>query len=246
MSTALMQELLKSSPSNIIDLFEVYFPVNQFSDTELAAVAPELGNATATDLTTMLSYRTLRFFADLNINSTEVTWQGNKYALFPVQADGFEYSLSGQLPTPILTIANIGGLLTILSMKLGDFLGAKVSRKRTMLKFLDAVNFSGGNASADPTAEFPAEVYFIDRKVEETDEYIKYELASSLDITSVSLPKRTILQNHCFWIFKDSNCGYTGTAFTSCGKTLDDCKARYGASSELPFGGFPGAGLLQY
>lgn len=246
MSTQLMQELLKSSPSNIIDLFELYFPTNQFSDTQLTSVAPELGDASAADVTTMISYRTLRFFADLNLNATELTWQSNKYALFPVQVDGFEYSLSGQLPTPSIVVANIGGLLTALSMSLGDFLGVKVTRKRTMLKFLDAVNFTGGNLSADPTAEFPQEIYFVDRKVEETSEYIKYELASSLDITSVKLPRRTILQNHCFWIFKDSNCGYTGTTFTSCGKTLDECKARFGASSVLPFGGFPGAGLLQY
>jgi lambda family phage minor tail protein L len=245
-----MQEALKSAPSRLVDLFEVYFPPDQFTDAELASVAPELGDSNYADVTTMSSYRTLRFFTDLNLKGEEVTWQGKKYALFPVLGEGFEYSSSGQLPTPNFTVANIGGLVTILNLALNDFIGAKVIRHRTMIKFLDAVNFEEGNVSADPLAEFPQEVYFVDRKVEETDEYVKYELASALDITSVKLPRRTILQNHCFWVFKDANCGYTGTAYGSCKKTLDECKLRFppinGVDQALPFGGFPGAGLLQY
>ena len=72
-----------------------------------------------------------------------------------------------------------------------DLTGAKVTRIRTLAKFIDAVNFTDGvNATADPTAEFPREVYSIDRKSSENREVVEFELAAPTDLAGVLIPGR--------------------------------------------------------
>ena len=55
---------------------------------------------------------------------------------------------------------------------------------------------------------------------------------------NIILPKRRFLKQYCFWKFKGTECGYTGTALT-CDKSLTQCKA-YNNSGR--FGGFPSVG----
>jgi lambda family phage minor tail protein L len=137
-------------------------------------------------------------------------------------------------------------------------IGAKVTRIRTLKKYLDASNFSGGtNATADPYAEFPREIFIIDRKVAENRAVVSFELSATFDVAGVKLPRRQIIQNICPWTYKGEGCGYTGTSYfdindnpvssvTSdvCGHRLSSCKLRFGANAELPYGGFPSAGLI--
>lgn len=87
----------------------------------------------------------LRFHAGTNGLTTNVVWQGNTYTAFPIQASGFDYSGNGQLPRPKLQVANLTGAITLLVLTYDDLLGAKITRKRTLAKYLDAVNFAGGN-----------------------------------------------------------------------------------------------------
>ena len=199
------------------------------------------------------------FHAGTNGLNERVTWQGQVYEPFPVQITGFEYTGTGQLPRPTLRVANVTGIITALVLAYGDLLGAKVTRKRTMLKFLDVVNFpSGVNPTADPTAEFDDDVYFIDRKASENRDVVEFELAAAIDLQGVMLPRRQIVQNVCPWKYRGADCGYTGTNYFNandgavgtlaqdvCGKRLSSCKLRFGQFAELPFGGFPAAGLLR-
>jgi lambda family phage minor tail protein L len=230
MST-LAAELQKLAPSAYIELFEV-------------------------DLTS-LGDSVYRFHAGTNSLSQPIVWQGQTYTPWPAQADGFEYSSNGTIPRPKLILANVNGTITALVLLLGDCVVGKVTRKRTMAKYLDAANFSGGNAFADSLAHFPDEVYFIERKASETKNQIEFELTAAFDVTGVQLPRRQIIQNVCPWKYRGAECSYTGTSYfkaddTStanvgedvCGKRLSSCKARFGATAELPYGGFPGAGLL--
>jgi len=126
-----------------------------------------------------------------------------------------------------------------------------------MAKFLDAVNFSAGNPSADPDCHFPDQIWFIDRRSHEDKNWIEFELTAAFDVSGVRLPRRQIAQNICLWKYRGAECGYTGTdyfksddtavgssALDVCGKRLSSCKARFGETSELPFGGFPGAGKV--
>ena len=60
-----------------------------------------------------------------------------------------------------------------------------------LAKFIDADNFADGvNSTADPSAEFPKEIYSIDRKSAETRETVEFELAAPTDLAGVRIPKR--------------------------------------------------------
>ena len=141
-----------------------------------------------------------RFHAGTNLDANgKIVWNGNEYLRFPVQATGFAYQ-RGQLPRPTLTVSNMGSpsisaiLLTVNQTTAGnDLTGAKVVRIRTMARFLDAANFSGATnpfGTPDPTAEFPQEIYYIDRKKAENREVVSWELAAVFDLAGIRSPKR--------------------------------------------------------
>jgi len=141
-----------------------------------------------------------RFHAGTNLDANgKIVWDGNEYLRFPVQATGFAYQ-RGQLPRPTLSVSNMGSpsisaiLLTVNQTTAGnDLTGAKVVRIRTMARFLDAANFSGATnpfGTPDPTAEFPQEIYYIDRKKAENREIVSWELAAVFDLAGIRSPKR--------------------------------------------------------
>lgn len=201
----------------------------------------------------------LRFHAGTNGLRQNLVWQGSAYTAFPIESSGFDVSGNGQLPRPKLRVANVTGAITFLTLEYDDLLGAKITRRRTLAKYLDAVNFPGGtNPSADPDAEFASDIFFVDRKVSETRDVVEFELAAAFDVAGVQLPRRQIIQNVCTWRYRGGECGYTGTNYFDandapvgsagldvCGKRLASCEARFGANNPLPFGSFPAAGLTR-
>lgn len=204
-----------------------------------------------------LNGETVRFHAGTNALFQPVIWGGESYAPLPIQADGFDLTTSGSLPRPRLRVANIDGVVSQALLE-GDIVGARVVRRRTLARYLDAANFPAGNPHADPTAEMAPDVFYIDRKTSENRVVVEFELASSLDVGVVKLPKRQIIQNSCSWRYRGAECGYAGppvaTTFDSpatsptqdqCGKRLASCKLRFGETAVLPYGGFPAAGLVR-
>lgn len=199
-----------------------------------------------------------RFHAGTNELIVPIVWQGNEYVSIPIHAEGFEHNGQGQLPRPKLRIANVQGVFFALLRETNDLIGCRITRRRTFARFLDAVNFPGGNPEADPTAEFPQDIYFIDRKSSETKLIIEFELAAAIDLHGVQLPSRQIIQNSCPWRYRGGECGYAGGPIANvhddpvsdmnldvCGKRLKSCKLRFGEYGILPFGGFPAAGLVR-
>ena len=138
-----------------------------------------------------------RFHAGSNLNANgKIVWAGNEYLRFPVQASGFSFQ-KGQLPRPKLIISNATGLISSILLSVNetttgnDLTGATVTRIRTLAKFIDAVNFADGtNATEDSTAEFPQEIYSIDRKATESREVVEFELAAPTDLAGVRIPGR--------------------------------------------------------
>lgn len=378
-----------------------------------------------------------------------VVWQGNTYNPFPVDAEGFDYSGQGSLPRPKMKVANVTGAMSVLAAAYGDLLGAKLTRRRTLAKYLDAANWpalrnlllnsdtlvgsgltaatvtadaalnsrgeqaadqltedtsagtghfsarttqalasgavctasvsvrpagvgakrylslhvratgpygasqgavfdpatgaatfvSAGctaasaqnvdgswrvsvtfpattatgaatlrcqlctgsgtlapnytgdgvsgllldsaqfevaaaasayqavgsvwspNPSADPTAAFPDEVFFIDRKSDENPVFLEFELAAAFDVQGVQLPRGVVVQNVCPWQYRlasdASGCTYAGTSYFDandapvgslaqdvCSRRLSGCKVRH-PGVDLPFGGIPGAGMVR-
>ena len=196
----IISDLQKSNPSAIIELFEL-----------------ELDSTLHGSQTTM----TYRFHAGSNLDlNGKVVWQENEYLRYPVEASGFAFQ-KGQLPRPQITISNALSLISAVMLEVNlitagnDLTGAKVTRIRTLAKFLDETNFASNGLfvqenSTDYIAledsdllsqesvspgtaannEFPREIYYIDRKVAENRNVVTFELASVSDLAGIRLPKR--------------------------------------------------------
>lgn len=184
-----------------------------------------------------------------------IVWAGNTYVRYPIKADGFQFSSSGSLPRPKLTVANLDLTMTAILADVNtfntgnDLTGAEVRRIRTLKKFLD------GESSADPNAQWPVEIWYIDRKASENRQNVVFELASRLDLPGQRIPQRQLIGNICQWAYRSSECSYTGSSYWNaqdqsvgslaedkCGKRLESCKLRFGANNPLPYGSFPTAG----
>ena len=176
MSSSVISDIQGINPSSIIELFT------------LTTTAALHGSAT-----------TYRFHAGSSLNSNgQIVWAGNSYQRFPVQAEGFAFQ-KGQIPRPTLTVSNALGTITSILLTVNqtttgnDLTGSTVVRIRTLAKFIDAVNFAGGVnpfGTPDPNAEFPQEIYSIDRKASETRDAVSFELAAPIDLAGVRAPKR--------------------------------------------------------
>lgn len=185
----------------------------------------------------------------------DIVFAGQTYARLPIEASGFARAGQGALPRPKLAVANVTGLVGAIA---DELIGARLTRIRTFAKYLDAVNFPGGNPQADPNQVIDREIWFVDRKATENKLVVEFELAAAFDLAGVMLPRRQFVQNVCPWRYRGPECGYTGGAVADekdqptsdpakdrCGKRLASCKLRFGQYAELPFGGFPAVGLLR-
>lgn len=111
-------------------------------------------------------------------------------------------------------------------------------------------------STPDPTAHWPDEVWYIDRKVVENKVFIEFELVAAWDVTGVLLPRRQCTQNICSWRYRGEGCGYAGPAVAKaddtptsilsedrCGKRLSSCALRF-PTGDIPYGGFPGVNVI--
>lgn len=263
-SAELISELQAIAPSEVIELFQLELNEDQHgtSTTHYFSGAREGG-------------------------AGGIIFGGQTYTAIPLEADGFAYNGQGSLPRPTLRISNLFSTITALIATLPNGLeGAKVTRLRTLAKYIDSENFIGStyetyvvadywevgyssdNTTADSTALFPKEIYYVDRKSTENRNLIEFELASAFDLAGVRAPKRQCI-SRCQWVYKSTECGYDptvgpgktvdGVQFTRfnasdegvltdaedvCGKKQSSCECRFGDVNELPFGGYPGIGTF--
>ena len=196
-----VSELQKINPSAIIELFVLEL------DSTIHGTQPQM---------------TWRFHNGVSEDDgRSIVFGGVQYLRMPIEADGFAYE-SKQLPRPTLRISNILGTVTTILLTLPMGLeGAKVTRLRTLARYIDHANFPtdeiltedstvdlivqedgevieqeeslNPHGTPDSTALFPSEVFYIDRKSIENREIIEFELAASADLAGVRLPKRQVL-----------------------------------------------------
>ena len=72
----------------IIDVGEIGLNVGAISQTEVNAQQSTI----------------FRFHNNVKLNSSSIIWQGNEYIAAPINAEGFEVTSKGVLPTPKLSI----------------------------------------------------------------------------------------------------------------------------------------------
>jgi lambda family phage minor tail protein L len=188
-----------------------------------------------------------------------VTWQGQVYTPLNIKATGFEVRADGPRPRPQLLVGDIFGSLAALVREHDSLYGARLYRKRTHARYLDAVNFAGGvNPDADATAAYDDELWIFDRIISRDGSHVLWELVSPIDLEGVLIPARTVDAVICGVAYRSSECGYAGgpvakaddTATTNpaldrCSRRISGCKLRFGATAELPAFIFPGAGRVR-
>ena len=206
---SITKELQKPNPTAIIELFQIDLIEN------IHYVRLPSGLATVDDT----SYF---FHAGTNQGLGAIKWtQGDlnntlrNYIPLPVKAEGFRFG-RGQLPRPTLTFSNAYSLITNILAAVNDvsiniagaiagnglinndLTGARVTRKRTLEKYLPPINYTtvpSYNAFDSTFPEFPQEVYFIDRKSEENSEIVQFELAANFDLAGVKAPRRLVTRD---------------------------------------------------
>ena len=124
------EELSKLNPSAIIELFEVHLDSALHGSTDV-----------------------YRFHAGANAAvSGNVVFNGNTYTRIPVKADGFDFTNTGTLPRPTLSISNLDGVMTTLLLLVNtttagnDLGGAEVRLPDTCLLVIRQVISIGVDA----------------------------------------------------------------------------------------------------
>ena len=204
-SSQIISDLQSISPTAIIELFQL-----------------ELNTAQHGTATT-------EYFSGAREGGAQgITFGGQLYRAIPLEADGFAYSGQGSLPRPTLRVSNLFSTITAIIAELPNGLeGAKVTRIRTLARFIDHVNFASGtnpHGTPDSTAIFPKEIYYVDRKAAENRNLIEFELASAFDLAGVRAPKRQCI-SRCQWVYKSTECGYDPN--TKPGKTVDGVNYKF-------------------
>ena len=218
-SAALTSNLQSINPSAVIELFQLELNATQHGVDQ-----------------------TYYFSGPEQFGNNGITFGGQLYTLLPLEAEGFAYTGQGSLPRPTLKVSNVFSTITALLATLPNGLeGAKVTRLRTLARYIDDINFpsesefiitqsgdtlatqsgdlligieSIGNpyGTPDSTALFPSEVYYVDRKSIENRNIVEFELASAFDLAGVRAPKRQCI-GRCQWVYRSAECGYTGTDY---------------------------------
>ena len=132
--SSVYDELLKLAPSAVIELFELRLDSSLHGSSEV-----------------------YRWHAGMSRNDrnqdVNVVFNGNAYTRLPVKAEGFEYTSTGTLPRPTLTVSNLDSTMTVLLALVNattagnDLGGAEVRRIRTLKKYLDDINFRFENVA---------------------------------------------------------------------------------------------------
>lgn len=201
----------------------------------------------------------MMYFVQGSESDGPVVFNGVEYQPIDVEFTGLETSGAGALPTPKIRISNIDGMAQALVSTYGELLGCTLYRVRTYQRFLDS------QPDADPEAYYGPDIFRFERKASENGVFIEWELSASIDQEGKQLPGRTVIRNTCLWRYRFYNgstgnfdyskaqCPYTGNKYFDINdqevsdpakdtpsRRLGCCRARFGRSNPLPFGGFPG------
>ena len=136
--SSVLAELYKYSPSAVVELFELDLtPLSEYFTSKGVTISP-----------------LKRYFHNgvnkkaqgtIPLSDTDIIWNGVTYSARAINMDGVQASSAGEVPRPTLTINNNDFLFTELCKSYQNLVGAKITRIRTLVKFLDRNNFLVNN-----------------------------------------------------------------------------------------------------
>lgn len=188
-------------------------PTLTATNQEAASLTPTaLLNLFLLDLSQIGINQQYYFVDGTSSNYQSIVFGGQTYTPFPVIIDGAGYEGQGSINRPKLRVSNIGGFVSNLLLLDQDLVGASVTWTRVFARFIDAVNYPNGVSpyTPDPAGAYAPEVYFVNRKIEENQQQVSFELSTSFELDGRRLPSRTCLANFCSWSYRGPGCNYTG------------------------------------
>jgi lambda family phage minor tail protein L len=158
----------------------------------------------------------------LTSNNADVTWSSQTWQTFPFELQDLLSTSQGEFPTLTIRVSNAGRIMQSYLEQGQGGIGSTVTVRVVHSQHL--------------TETTPA--------IEETFDVV----ASSADAEWCSItlgapnpimarfPRHRYVRDHCRWIYKSTECGYTG-ALETCDRDMVDCRLH---SNSARFGGFPG------
>lgn len=187
------------------------------------------------------------YFPQKTIDSGTSTYPLHEYFAIPIGLQGIDYTSSGPMARPTLTLANIPSLTRSISSD-GDgtddektvkeildaegiegnksLLGTRVVRRRTLISHTYTASDS---APSSAPVEFPSDTYIIDRVSAENELLVQFELASPIDLEGVIVPHRIVVGKYCSWAYQ----GYHTHANGGCDWPLDSNGAFYDVNDNV-------------
>jgi lambda family phage minor tail protein L len=189
-----------------------------------------------------------------------VAFGGIEYYPMPITITGIERRGDDAPARPLITLSNINNQVSILLRDYQNLKRAKVTRIRTLARYLDH------GETPDDGEMFPPEIWRIARKAEHNRIRASFELRAPYDLEGQMIPKRTVMRGcsaryrrrvGSSWSYDGSEmaCPYSGTAYFNernepvsnpaqdkCSFGQTGCELRFGENQPLPLFGFLAAG----
>ncbi len=157
-------------------------------------------------------------------NTEDIEWNGHTWQAFPFELGKVSEDKSGSIPSFEIRIDNTSQALTY-------YVEASNGANNGEVVFYIV------NTKAHTVTTAEVEEHYRITKLTVTEQWVTATVGTSYNPHS-RRPEGKYVKNSCrYKEFAGPECGYKGTAYTSCNRTLSDCRAR-GCSKR--FGGFPG------
>lgn len=157
-------------------------------------------------------------------NTEDIEWNGHTWQAFPFELGKVSEDKSGSIPSFEIRIDNTSQALTY-------YVEASNGANNGEVVFYIV------NTKALTVTTAEVEEHYRITKLTVTEQWVTATVGTSYNPHS-RRPEGKYVKNSCrYKEFAGPECGYKGTVYTSCNRTLSDCRAR-GCSKR--FGGFPG------
>jgi len=212
------KDLFAKGDYNIVDQrIDQYKHLEKPIRINTEALLDELHAGESSIIIELFEIDTSRFSGEIIRLHNGVTIQGDivfnskTYKAYPFEVSDFEVKGDGTMTRPKVSLANVDGFISQTIRDKNDFVGLRVNRIRTFLRYLDAENFADNInpfGSPDSTARFPDDSFIVNQKLEETKEVVSFELVSALDLEEANIPTRIMYSHHCPWAYRGEGCNY--------------------------------------
>jgi len=188
------QELFNNNKTSMVELWEI----------------SEIGNGSDT----------IRFHGGVVNTSDNIIFDQKEYFYLPFEVNDLSVRSDGGISRPTIKLINFQGVMSRYIKGKDDLVKSKITRTRTFVRFLDKENFLNYESDMDhwkslgvdpdPNAVLRPETWIINQKITENKFFVEFELSNALDFENLTVPRRVVLNNYCWWKYRGKGCGYNG------------------------------------